>query len=251
MVGTDAAAPRCAPGDGPWREPVYVVAIETSTVQASVAVGTEDGVLAEATLVRPRRHVEFSLPALQFCLDEAGVALSQVAGVAVGLGPGLFTGIRVGVAAARGLARAARIPVCGFASLDVLAFAARHTPKLVVPVIDARRGQVYYALYRRAPAGVQRLTPYLLGEPEDVAAELVARGEDVLLVGDGARAYPRCFDERGLEVGDEARRYPDARTLVELAVTRFEREEYSRPEELAPIYLRPPDAVIGWKGRSA
>ena len=230
---------------------MHVIAIETSTVQASVSVGTEDGVVAEATLARPRRHAEFCIPALEFCLAEAGIDMSLVAGIAVGLGPGLFTGMRVGIATARGLARAAHLPVCGFASLDVLAFAARHTRRTIVPVIDARRGQVYYAMYRPVPGGVQRTSDYQLGDPEDVAAELIATDHDVLFVGDGAHVYRRFFDEGGVaEYGDVLHRHPAASTLVELAVPRFEREDFLRPDQLQPIYLRRPDAEINWQARS-
>jgi tRNA threonylcarbamoyladenosine biosynthesis protein TsaB len=229
---------------------MYIVAIETSTDQASVAVGTAAGIVAEARLVRPRRHAEFCLPALDFCLSEAGIGVEQVAGVAVGLGPGLFTGIRVGIATARGLAMARRLPVCGFASLDVLAFAARFTRRTIVPVVDARRREVYWGLYRSVPGGVQRLGEHRLDTPEEVAAELAAHDHDVLLVGDGAHTYRSVFDERGIaEYGDSDHRYPSAAALVELAVPKFEREEFCRPQDLAAIYLRRPDAAINWQVR--
>ena len=224
-----------------------LIAIETSTVQASVAVGNEEGVLADATLARPRRHAEFVIPALRFCLEEAGIDMGHVAGVAVGLGPGLFTGMRVGVATARGLARAAQLPVCGFASLDILAFAARLTRRTIGAVIDARRGEVYHALYRPLPGGVQRISEYRVSEPGALAAELTASDHDILLVGDGAHAHRRIFDDRGIaEYGDSMHRYPSASTLLELAVPVFQREEFCRPNDLAPIYLRRPDAQIHW-----
>lgn len=226
---------------------MYIVAIETSTPQASVALASEDGVIAQARLIRPRRHAEFCMPALEFCLVEAGIAMPQVAGIAVGLGPGLFTGMRVGLATARGLARAARIPMVGMSSLDILAYAVRLTPRTIVSVIDARRGEVYFAFYRPVPAGVQRLAEYKVSPPEVIAAEIAARGEPVLLVGDGAHVHREVFEERGVtEFGDSGYRYPSAAALADLAIARFEREEFSRPEELAPIYLRRPDAEINW-----
>lgn len=226
---------------------MLLVAIETSTQQASVAVGTQDGVLAEALLVRPRRHAEFCLPALDFCLREAGVTIRQVFGVVVDVGPGLYTGMRVGLATARGLARAAQIPMCGLASLDVLAFSARHSRRTIVPVIDARRGEVYFALYRSAPGGVQRIGDHRVGAPDALAAELVGADHDVLLVGDGAQLYRDVFEAHGsAEYGDSLNRYPSASALLELSVPRFQREEFSRPETIMPLYLRRPDAEIKW-----
>jgi tRNA threonylcarbamoyladenosine biosynthesis protein TsaB len=224
---------------------VYLAAVETSTAQASVAVADADGVVAEARLVRPRRHAEFCLPALELCLREGGIDISQLTGVGVGLGPGLFTGLRVGIATARGLARGCQIPVCGLPSLDILAFATRHTTRTIVPVIDARRHEVYYAFYRPLPGGVQRISEYGLARPEALAAELSAAGSPVVLVGDGAHAYRDLFKGH-MSHGDGLHRYPSASALIELAAPRFEREEFCRPEDLSPIYLRPPDAKIAW-----
>ena len=227
---------------------MLLLAIESSTLQASVALATEDGVLASARIVRPRRHAEFCIPAIDFCLREAGAAIDAVSCVAVGLGPGLFTGMRVGIATAHGIARALRVAACGVSSLDVLAFGARFSSRTIVPVIDARRGEVYYALYRPVPGGVQRVGDYGLGRPEKLADELTAADLDVLLIGDGAHAYRNVFADRGVaELGDSNHRYPSATALAELAGARFQREEFLRPEALIPIYLRRPDAEINWE----
>ena len=226
---------------------MHLLGIETSTMQASVAIGTEDGVVAEATLAVPRRHAEFLVPAIEFCLHEAGLEPGHLAGVAVGLGPGLFTGMRVGIATARGLARSLRVPVCGFTSLDTLAFGARLTRRTIVPVIDARRGEVYYAIYQPVPGGVQRMSEQRVAAPDAVAAELTASDHDVLLVGDGGHIYRDLFDERGVaEYGDAIHRYPKASTVIELAIPVFQREEFGSPETLVPVYLRRPDAEINW-----
>ena len=96
---------------------------------------------------------------------------------------------------AKVLAQALRIPVIPIPSLDLLAYPLRHSRSLVVPAIDARRHEVYYAIYRPVPGGVQRESEYEIGTPEDLAAELEARGEEALLCGDGIGRFASGFAE--------------------------------------------------------
>lgn len=230
---------------------MLVLGIETSTPHSSVCLGTERGLLASAALARGQAHGEFVVPALRFCLRQAGVAIGDVAGVAVSLGPGLYTGMRVGIATAQTLAHARGLPVVGLASLDLLAFAVRHVRRPVCAALDARRGELCWAFYRSAPGGVQRVTEYRLGPPSKLAGEIEAHPDDVLAVGDGAVAQQALLESAGAQVASRARAYPSAADLVELALPRFIREETQRPEELVPIYLRNADARIGWRNRGA
>jgi tRNA threonylcarbamoyladenosine biosynthesis protein TsaB len=237
---------------------VLVLGLETSTPQSSVCLATEEGLIASATLnarapahggPRGRAHGEFLAPAIDFCLRQADLEMDGVSGVAVGLGPGLFTGMRVGIATAQVLAHARGLPVIGIASLDLLAFQVRHVRRLLCPALDARRGELFWAFYRSAPGGVQRLTEFRVGPAAKLAGEIEAVGEDVLCVGDGATANRSNLESNGAEVGSYANAYPTAEALAELAVTRFVREEGGRPEELRPIYLRKADARIGFQTR--
>ena len=122
---------------------MLVLGLETSTPRSSVALVDEGGVVASASLGRPRRHGEFVAPAIRFCLEQAGVGLDRVAGVAVGLGPGLYTGLRVGIATAQAIAAARSLPVVGLCGLDVLAFRERYVRRLLCVALDARRGELY------------------------------------------------------------------------------------------------------------
>ncbi|HWC31979.1 MAG TPA: tRNA (adenosine(37)-N6)-threonylcarbamoyltransferase complex dimerization subunit type 1 TsaB, partial [Actinomycetota bacterium] len=106
---------------------MLVLAIETATPQTSVAIGTEQGVIASASLSWARGHGEVLVPAIERLQAWSEVRLAQVGGVAVGIGPGLFTGLRVGVSTARALAHVLGVAVVGIGSLDVLAFGVRHT----------------------------------------------------------------------------------------------------------------------------
>ncbi len=231
---------------------MLILGIETATLQVGCAVGGHEGVLASFHAARGRRHVETLAPAVEFVCSQARVELSEISVVAVDVGPGLFSGLRVGVATAKALAQALRVPVIGVSSLDLLAFPVRHTSRLIVPTIDARRGEVFYAFYRQVPGGAQRLSPYQLGTPADLASELLATGEDCLMVGDGALRYPQMLTEVArCEAGDRTNAYPSAGSLVELAHPRALREEFGPSWELEPLYLRKSDAEINWRTREA
>ena len=138
----------------------------------------------------------------------------------------------------------------GVASLDLLAFPVRFTPKLIVAAIDARRGELYYAFYRQVPGGIQRLGERRVGTPDDVASELLASGEEILLVGDGAHRYHEAFEGLAkVELADIGLAYPSASSLVQLAHAQALREQFERATDVEPLYLRKPDAEINWAVR--
>ena len=150
------------------------------------------------------------------------------------------------------MATALKVPMIGVSSLDLVAFAARYSPRLVVAAIDARRGEVFHARYRHVPGGVQRLCEPTVGSPADLAADLLASGEDCLLVGDGALRYAEHFDGLGrVELADHSLAHPRADALVALAHARALREEFINPWELRPLYLRKPDAEANWTTRGS
>ena len=228
---------------------MLLLGLETSTARSSVALVEDDRVLASAALGVARRHGEFLAPAIRFCLTQAAVDLDRIAGVAVGVGPGLFTGLRVGIATAQTFAAALQLPVVGLSGLDVLALQARYTTRPICATIDARRGELFWAFYRPVPGGVQREGELEIGRADRLVAEIEAHGDDVLVVGDGALGYREQLAAAGAEIAGPDIAWPDAADLAELALPRFLREETLRPEQLAPIYLRQADVQIGWAQR--
>lgn len=231
---------------------MLILGIETATVQVGCAIGGHEGVLASAHSARSKRHAENLAPAIEFICKQAQVELDDIGLVAVDVGPGLFTGLRVGLATAKAIAFALRVPMIGVSSLDLLAFPIRFTPRLIVAVIDARRGEIYHASYRQVPGGVQRVSDYTVGSPEDLASELFATGEDALLVGDGAHRYREAFEDLArVDVIDGGSWHPSAASLVQLAHAQALREDFSQIDEISPIYLRRPDAEINWTTRSS
>ena len=229
---------------------MLILGIDTATVQVSCAIGGHEGVLASTLSSRGKRHAESLTPAIEFACRQARIELSEISVVAVDLGPGLFTGLRVGVATAKAMAHALRVPMIGVPSLDLLAFPVRFSSRLIVAVIDARRGELFYAFYRQVPGGVQRLGEHRIGTADDLAGELLASGEDCLLVGDGAIRYRDVFDglNRVDVVGAELA-HPSASSLVMLAHAQALREDFVKPWDLTPLYLRKPDAEINWSMR--
>ena len=222
---------------------MLVLAIDTATPTTSVAVGSEAGTLAAVAVRHERRHAEVLAPAVSWVLEQAAVEARSLAGVAVGVGPGLFTGLRVGVSTAKALAQAWKLPMVAVPSLDLLAFAQRHARRTICAVIDARRREVFTALYRAVPGGVVRLTDYQVLRPDQLVAGIEARGEDLLLCGDGALAHRAAFERLGeqCQLGPADQAAPSAGALVELALPRFHREDFTGPLDVTPLYVRRPD----------
>ena len=168
---------------------MLILGIETATERVSVAIGGHEGVLAMFEVTRGRRHAETLTPAIDFVCRQADVTLDEISVVAVDVGPGLFTGMRVGLASAKAIAQALRVPMIGISSLDLLAYPLRRTDKVIAAVIDARKGEVFHALYRQVPGGIQRVTEPRAGRVDDLIADLLARSQEVVCVGDGALRY--------------------------------------------------------------
>lgn len=204
--------------------------------------------VASALVARRPNYVEFLLPAIEFCLDGAGLVYNDVEGIAVSRGPGLLTGLRVGVATAKALAQALSLPIVGMASLDLLAYELRYSPKTICAMLDARRGEVYYALYRTSPGGIQRMSDYILAKPEQLALGIAARSDDMLLVGNGALLYREVFvaADAGVEIGTVSDAFPNAVALVELAAARMMRRDFDSLTGLNPMYLRRSARPIEW-----
>lgn len=228
---------------------MLVLGIETSTPQASVAIGSEQGIVASALVSRGASYNEFLQPAIRFCLDQAGVDFRNIGGVAVSLGPGLYTGMRVGVATAKALAQALAVPIVGMASLDLLAYAVRYSPKVMCTCLDAKRGEVFYAFYRSSPGGIQRMTDYRIGKPQHVATAIASQIGEVLVVGNGALFYKEEFEDlgTGVELGTMSQAFPYAADLVELAMPRLFRDDFDSLYALKPLYLRRSARPIQWE----
>lgn len=230
---------------------MLVLGIETSTPQASVTIGSEQGIIGSCLVSRGASHGSFLLPAIEFLMRQADLSYRNISAVAVGLGPGLFTGMRVGITTGKTIAQALSVPVIGVASLDLLAFDTRYSGKLICPVLDAKRSEVFFAFYRQVPGGITRVSGYMVGSPEKLVGEIDYLGEETLLVGNGALLYKSRLEEaEKTEFGSIATAFPRATSLVELALPRLFREDFDRLFDVEPFYMRRSDAEINWEKRN-
>jgi tRNA threonylcarbamoyladenosine biosynthesis protein TsaB len=228
---------------------VNIVALETATETVAVAVRTAGGVQAEFSLAGRRRHVEALVPALHHLLDQVGIDPGAVDAVAVDRGPGLFTGLRVGVATAKGLAQALGIGVVGLSSLDVLQGAAVDLGHRghVLSVVDARRSEVFAVL--RAVDGeggdaTEIIAPRLFAPGELASALSDLGGVPVVAVGDGAQRYAGVLGAvPGVTCVLGGLRSPPADTLLTMALALLaEGVTPVPPQEIVPLYMREADA---------
>ncbi|MGE0453869.1 MAG: tRNA (adenosine(37)-N6)-threonylcarbamoyltransferase complex dimerization subunit type 1 TsaB [Vicinamibacteria bacterium] len=214
-----------------------VLAVDTTTAWGSVAVASSGDVLGEVRLCASGSHSSRVLPDVEFLLGCLELAVEDLDGFAVTLGPGSFTGLRVGIATVQGLALGLERPCLGVSALDVLAARAAGEAEVLAAMMDAWRGEVYGAIYDRQAR--------LLGGPwvETPAAFLSRLPEAPALIGDAVgRHRDAILAER------PAARFPCrslylAGTLARLAGPRILAGEGGGPEGLLPLYVRPPDAV--------
>ncbi len=236
---------------------MLTLGVESATDQCGCALADGGGLLAEVRVLLGRRHAEMLAPQVGFVCEQAGVTLSGLGAVAVDAGPGLYTGLRAGLATAQAIAMALGVPVAAVSSLEALAFGAAvcgASPSLTLSVIDARRGEVFWGWYSTSGEGdLAELTKPAVGAPEDLAAE-IRRGEVVgrsafggagriLVVGDGARRYAEVMGASArLELAGEELRFPPPSAVALLGRRRAVAGETLAPEHVEPVYLRPHDA---------
>lgn len=221
-----------------------LLGIETAAELVGVALADDGVPLAGAWLHGGRRHAEALAPAIAHVLDQAGASLADVDAVAVDVGPGLFTGLRVGVATAQGIALALGVGVLGVTSVAVLAREAYDAgwDGPVAAVVDARRGEVFYARFHGPTAEVE---PPARREPWALGAEL-AEEAGLLAVGNGAHRYAGAFG--GVRVAGISD--PSPRALVAVAAGRLASGAEPVPAaDVRPVYLREADARINWVQR--
>ncbi len=228
-----------------------LLAIETATEAVGCALWEAGRPVASFTLARGRRHAEVLMPAVQHLCEQAGLRPHDLAAVAVDVGPGLFTGLRVGLATARALALALGAPAVGVSSLEALAYPHRARAGLVAAVVDAKRSEVFWSLYRPDQAGGLALVrPPAVAGPSQVAAELAGQDEPVLVVGDGAWRYRELFAGPRLTWAGPAHMWPSPLVVAELGEQRLASLGGAAAALPEPMYLRQADVKIGWEQMS-
>jgi tRNA threonylcarbamoyladenosine biosynthesis protein TsaB len=221
---------------------VTLLGLDTSTPAASACVLRDDGRAFEVApaaerRTRPPAHASELMPAVAEVMEQAGVSWGELDAIAVGVGPGTFTGLRIGIATARALATAVELPLRPVSSLAALA--AGIEGQLTLPLIDARRGEVFAALFEDG----REVWPPFAASPEDVITRLRRGGFTPLAAGDGSLRFRGMLEEAGISVAPQD---SEAHVVSGLHVCRLgqgARDE--SPESVLPEYLREPDARPG------
>lgn len=227
------------------QEPV-LLALETATMCGSVAIVTGSRCVAEISLQTGETHSRRLLAGIDRLLQETAVTWADIDGIVVSLGPGSFTGLRIGLATAKGLAMSAGVKLIGIGTLDGLAiqlFGAGDI--LICPVLDARKKEVYCGFYRCDPQGMPRLQgEYQVMAPETLCERIA---EPVIMLGDGTTVFGDLFREKlaaGLMVPPAGSYFPRAASIGMLARDKWQKKEFLEPATAEPIYVRPSEAEL-------
>jgi tRNA threonylcarbamoyladenosine biosynthesis protein TsaB len=217
---------------------MIVLALDSASRHCSAAVCDAQGVRAEAGDASSETHARHLMVLVDRVLQRAGLAMGQIDGIAVCRGPGSFTGVRIAMATAKGLAAASGLPLVGVSSLAALAWPLSDFPGWICPMLDARRQEVYFARYRAANGRLETVIEAQAGSPEKAAAGIDG---PALFVGEGAQAYAARLQAA---VGGNWRLAEERRHVIRAAhVAALAREALRAGQDeslrLAPLYLRP------------
>ncbi len=225
-----------------------IIAIDTATETASVAIAhPEGGIAAELTWRAGRNHTMHVHPTLQHVMMLAGITRNDLTGVVATRGPGSFTGIRIGLATAKGLAQGLDVPIVGVGTLATAAYGAVHLERPVWSVVNAGRGQYAAAAYRASDEhGIEQLVEEAILSPEELVARMAGRGEDCVLTGEFDEALADLARDglgQALAIAPDVVRTRTAANAARLGLLRLRRGDVDDVATLEPLYLRPPAAV--------
>ena len=226
-----------------------VLGIDTSTSCGSVGLVDDGKLISEYILDVPVTHSERLLGAIEFVLGEARCAIRDLDGWAISLGPGSFTGLRIGVSTVKGLAFATGKPVAGISSLEVLASQVSPTPYLICPVLDARKREVYASFYHydEEKGTIRRQSPYQAIRPGHLIQGIEKR---TIFIGEGVRTYGNLFKESLPSLAAFAcpsLNILHGSTVADLGLELLHLGETLDLSNFTPIYIRPSEAEIKWR----
>jgi len=231
-----------------------ILAIETSTYAGSIAVLGNERILGEYYFDIGPAHTEKLVPSIDWLLSELGMDRSDLTGVAVSLGPGSFTSLRVGISTAKGICYTLGIPLVGVSSLKVLAMNLPFAHYNICPVIDARKGEVFASLFRSTNGEIERMLEDLVISPEELVKIIK---DSTIFVGDGALLYKDYLEDNlsgDIMFSPININFPRASNLALSEIGKFNEDRdnkyvYDQIMNLAPHYLRKSEAEISKEGR--
>lgn len=227
-----------------------VLAIESATSVAALAIVEENAVVAEAVLNTGKTHSQRLMPMLGKLLEEADLELQDLDGIVVSGGPGSFTGLRIGLATAKGLAYASQKPLVTVSTLDSLAYNVKGYPHLICPILNARRNEVYTAVYRDAGEELEMVMTYAALSPAELVNRLLPLAEPVMFLGDAVPLLGTYLRE---QLGSQAQlatifaSLPSAAVLGWLGLQKLKKGQVADLVAAKPLYIRPSEAEVKWQ----
>ncbi len=230
--------------------------IESSTEACSVALAEGDKILAKRWIAEPKAHARLLAPFVTEVLAESGLTLSECHAIAVSEGPGSYTGLRVGVSTAKGLCYGSGLPLIGIGTLDLLAEAARMhlqespaatcDPLRIIPMVDARRMEVYTALYNQQAQPLETPHPEIL--TEETFHKYLSLCPQPVFIGDGVRKFRESLPESDQQKAIWFEEFPDATAMLQPTIRAYNKKEFKDVAYFEPFYLK--DFVAGVSRKS-
>lgn len=226
---------------------VKLLCLDTSGSAGSIVLSEDDTILGEINLDSACTHTARLLSGIRYLIDHAEIGLNDIQAFGVICGPGSFTGVRIGLTTVKGLAETLDRPAVSVTAFEAWVERFPEWQGVLVPMIDARRGEVYAAVFERSHSRLVQRNPGFVGAPGELLDTLDQ--ETVLFLGGGARKYRDLIRSRGRPRWRVAQTDPFlGRALAALALSKANREEWTAPPDLRAFYLRRPDAEVNWKG---
>ncbi|MFH2012378.1 MAG: tRNA (adenosine(37)-N6)-threonylcarbamoyltransferase complex dimerization subunit type 1 TsaB [Pseudomonadota bacterium] len=225
-----------------------ILAVETSTMAGSVALIDSEELVSEYLLNINITHSERLLSAVDCIIRDTKISVDEIDGFAVSIGPGSFTGLRIGISTIKGLAYATDKPVVGIPTLDAMAENIFFTDYLICPILDARKKQVYAALYKKSIENrLEKITPDLAINPDELLKKIQTK---VVFLGDGLRVYHKLIKETLQDMAFFAPmnlRLPRAANVAKLSLDQFRKNNVLDLNTFTPSYVRPSEAEEKFK----
>ncbi len=227
-----------------------ILALDTATMVSGVALAAQGEIKAELTLQIGKTHSELLLPHIKALLEMAGIGKKSLRAVAVSIGPGSFTGLRIGLATAKALAYALKIPLVGVSTLESLAYGIAAPGVILAPLLDAQKGNVYHAAFAWTQDGLRTVLPASVGPIDTVLEELAALKSPVLTVGEAAVLHnEKILEKSGVFLAPGHTVISRASSVALLGAAMLERGEISELMQMEPLYVRRSEAEVLWEKR--
>ncbi|NIS74352.1 MAG: tRNA (adenosine(37)-N6)-threonylcarbamoyltransferase complex dimerization subunit type 1 TsaB [Deltaproteobacteria bacterium] len=225
-----------------------VLALETATSTGSIAIlDDRDGLVAETRVNITIAHSERLMSTVQWLLQASQVTMDDLDAFAVSIGPGSFTGLRIGLSTVKGFCYATGRPLVPVPTLDAFSRVLSFCGHQICPMFDAKKNEVYTGLYRWEKGSMKKIMPEVSIQPDDLFRRIT---EPTVFLGEGARVYEKLIRDRLREhalFAPPSKMSPAASTVAEIAVEKIRSGDYADPVSLTPLYIRKSEAELRWK----